>query len=131
MSKTAIRLRRLLPGLAHRLAYSLLAGLLTFVGAIIPFDRYQGLMHFIGRVLDFPVAVAGLVTSPFLTGIDLFFGQGVGEFMKPDEILRWHLQLAVPVYLALFYTPVAIRALCRAWRARRRRAEEQGQPKQP
>ncbi|HPD11695.1 MAG TPA: hypothetical protein PLN56_11975 [Methanoregulaceae archaeon] len=116
--------RQVIVGLLHRVAYSLLAGLLTFVGALFPFDRYQGVVSFITHVLDFPVAVAGLFTSPYLAGIDLFFGRGVGEFMKPDEILRWHLQLAVPVYLVLFYAPTAVRALYRRWRGRRARAEK-------
>lgn len=130
MSSPTMAPRRLLLGLAHRLAYSLLAGLLTFVGAIVPFDRYQALVHFVARVLDFPVAVAGLATSPYLAGIDMFFGKGVGEFMRPDEILRWHLELAIPVYLALFYAPVLARALYRRWRGPRTSAEEPAPAKQ-
>ncbi|NLH10890.1 MAG: hypothetical protein GX464_06025 [Holophagae bacterium] len=129
MRQPGVAIWRLLFGLANRLAYSLLAGLLTFVGALIPFDRYQGVMHLVARVLDFPVALAGLVTSPHLAGIDMFFGKGIGEFMKPDEILRWHLQLAVPVYLSLFYAPMVIRALYRRWRGPSRHAEEEEPPR--
>ena len=102
----AQRISSWLPGLSHRIAWALLFGTLTWAGSIFPLPQQSWLVR-AAIVLDYPVALAGLVLPPHLQGIDLFFARGAGHNMEPLTILVWHLRAAVLVYVGLLYIPNA------------------------
>jgi hypothetical protein len=110
-------------GFCHRLAYGLLASLITFIalGVGVQPGRYELVLVYLAKVLNLPVALVGLLTYPY-GGIDLWFGTGYGP--DPRQLLMQHLTFSLPIYLALFYAPAVIRALYRRWRASRTPAEE-------
>jgi hypothetical protein len=111
-------LRRLV-GFAHRLAYATALGFLSWAFAVLPYGRHPGIQAFLARLLDFPIAVAGLVLPDWLSGIDLFFGGSFGHWLRYDETLWLHLRAAIPVYVFLFYLPNLLKGgigLLRRWR---------------
>ncbi|MBP7798540.1 MAG: hypothetical protein KA072_07945 [Thermoanaerobaculaceae bacterium] len=115
-------------GFCHRLAYGLLASLITFIalGVGVQPDRFELVLFYLAKVLNLPVALVGLLTFPY-GGIDLWFGRGYGP--DPRQLLKQHLTFSLPIYLALFYVPAVIRALYRRWRGPSRHAEEEEYPR--
>jgi hypothetical protein len=127
MVASAGRTLKAVVGLVHRLAYSILIGLITYLLANLPlYEKGEPISigaHVLVLVLyflDFPIAVVSRLDIPYLAGIDLFFGHGVGEFMSPLEVLTWHLRLTILVYVPLFYLPKLLRAGVERWRQRSR-----------
>lgn len=100
---------RLLSGhtlcLFRRICYAVTIAVLVWL-----FYSRGGPLRVIAMVLDFPVALASLVLNEarLVTGIDLFFGRGVGEFMSSDQVLLWHMRATVLVYVPLFYLAAAL-----------------------
>jgi hypothetical protein len=61
--------------------------------------------HTLCYVFDLPVALVTRLGIPQVAGVDVYWFHGVGEFMPVDRMLAWHMRLAVPIYLVLFYIP--------------------------
>lgn len=111
-------------GLCHRLAYGLLASLITYTAlGVVGFEptRSELVLFYLAKALNLPVALVGLLTYPY-GSIDFWFGTGYGP--DPKLLLVQHLKFSMPIYLAVFYAPTAVRALYRRWRGRRARAEK-------
>ena len=120
-------------GFLHRLAYATLCGLATWTilateaSRVIngrPAPGAPQILIPIAMVLDYPIALVSRLRIPYFAGIDLFFGDGVGEFMPSGEVLSWHLRVAIPTYILLFYVPNVCEALGRGVRARWKRQRE-------
>jgi hypothetical protein len=114
-----------LVGFVHRVAYAVLFAFIIYFGARLPlYDNGQvisfgaGALVFFAHILDVPIALVSLLDMPYLAGLDLFFGHGVGEFMTSTEVLTWHVRLSILVYVPLFYLPQLVRALVRRMRQR-------------
>lgn len=116
---------RWLIGFVHRVAYATLISFVTWFLWTARFDTLplgRDLQLGIVNVLAYPVAMVSERTP--IDGwhaIDPFVDQPVGHNEPNERVLLWHLRLAVPVYVALFYVPNLV-----AWiiRVRRRRAIE-------
>lgn len=97
-------------GFCNRLAYASLVGVYVWLGTIEPSLWSVAVLRLLTRMLDLPVALAGLLLPMNTAFIDLFFNRGIREwaFVSPLRVLLWHLQVSVPVYLVLFYLPALI-----------------------
>ena len=67
----------------------------------VPDVVWEGICY----TFNWPVAMVTQLHIPYWVGLDAFYGRGVGEFMGPGEMLIWHMRVAVPVYMAIFYLP--------------------------
>src|SRR5688572_23379782 len=94
-----------LVGLIHRTVYATLFALVSWMACAMPLGPRVGLQTFTCKVLDWPVATAGLL-FPGWKGVDVFYGGVKCDFCTPSELLWGHLLLAVPVYVVLFYLPL-------------------------
>jgi hypothetical protein len=115
--------RRWLVGLSHRVACATLIGIYTWLFSYLPYSATPRLLGDLAYIFDFPVAAASLVLPFPFKGIDLFFGRGVGEFMSKETLLFWHLRVAIPVYVLLFYVPNLIKGGFGLIRKRKVRSE--------
>lgn len=110
-----------LAGLAHRIAYATVAGLLCWVFAVHSFQRIDpGVSRAIALTLDAPVVLANHLLPGEWRGLNLFSGQPQGEFISHEDILLLHLRAAIPTYVALFYLPNLLILGARSWKRRRR-----------
>lgn len=115
---------RLVIGFVHRLAYATLIGFVTWFLWTARFDTLplgHDLQLAVVRILAAPVVPASRLTSD--TGwkaIDPFTSDVVGHNEPSEKLLLWHLRLAIPVYVSLFYLPSLVRWLIH--RARHRHA---------
>ena len=98
-----------LVGVVHRVAY---AALISFIVWFLwtarfntlPFGR--DLQLGIVKVLDFPVAmVSEQMPRTGWRAIDPFTSDQMGHNEPDEKVLLWHLRLALPVYVVLFYLP--------------------------
>ena len=80
------------------------------------FHDHGPVLRFPALILDFPVALAGRILPgcEWVTGIDMFFGMGVGEWMPSETQLVWHLRASIVVYYPLFWAVGGIRRLLRS-----------------
>ena len=108
---------RYLIGFIHRVVYATLIGLLTWFTCATPFGEHRRLQTLICQVFDWPVATAGRLFKTW-HGLDVFYGGRSCDFCQPIDFVWSHLQLAVPVYVLLFYVPTLVR-----WIVRRRRSK--------
>ncbi len=110
-------------GLCHRLAYGLLASLITIAGIGIGVHpgRHERAVFYLGKVLNLPVALAERLTNSY-SGVELWFDRGLGS--PPDEPSLEYLKHSTPTYLVLSYLPTVIVALCRWWRGGGRSARD-------
>jgi len=121
---------RILIGFAHRVAYAALTALLTWHACTWPFGEsstQRKIATTVCYAFNFPTAIAGRITAPY-RGMDPFFDRG-GEwcdFCSPQQVLWYHVQFAVPVYVALFYLPTLALWIVRKRRARSRREQVAG-----
>jgi len=92
---------------SHRLAWSIVFGLAGFFPCVMPTDDgpLRVVYHSMCYVFDLPVALVTRLGIPYVAGLDVFWFRGVGEFTHPNEMLYWHMRVAVPTYLALLYLP--------------------------
>jgi hypothetical protein len=126
----AVKRWRPVIGFIHRVTYAMLIGFITWFLWIarfdtLPFDRdiQTGMI----KVLSFPVALVSEQTP--ITGwkaIDPFTKDIVGHNEPNEKVLLWHLRLAVPVYVVLFYLPNLGTWIIR--RARRKRHSQATAP---
>jgi len=84
---------------------------------ITPFDRLplpRSAVIIIGRVLDFPVALAGELLP--IRGMELVFEDHATwcDFCQPGEMFRLQMRIAIPTYILVLYLPNLLR-----WAARR------------
>jgi hypothetical protein len=94
----------LVVGFFHRLAYAIAVALVGFLLAVMPAGgKIDGGVT--AKVLDLPVALAGLVVPVTWKGVDLWFEPwSLGYLTFPEALLR-HLRIATPVYVLIFYLP--------------------------
>lgn len=110
--------KRTLLGFALRFAAAILISLLIWWLFVTPFDRLPiscAADLFIGRALDFPVALAGELLYP-IRGMELVFGDRFGtwcDFCQVEQMFWLQMRLSVPVYLLLLYIPTMLRWIAR------------------
>lgn len=113
-------------GLSHRVAYATAVALVGFLLAVMPAGaKVPGL----ARLLDLPVAAAGLLLPVTWRGVDLWFRPWEFHPYSSDHFvvgMLQHLRIAIPVYVLLFYVPNLFSGL-RRW-MRSRRGADQPQP---
>jgi amino acid transporter len=120
----AVRRWRWLLGFIHRIAYAVLVSFVVWFLWTARFDTLSLGRDFqlgIVKVLDFPVAMVS-ERMP-LTGwrsIDPFTRDQMGHNEPNEKVLLWHLRLAVPVYVVLFYLPNLFIWIVRRFRNRSR-----------
>ena len=121
MSKLQILTRHAV-GFCHRLAYGLLASLITFIALGVGPQpvRHELVLFYLGKLLNLPIALVEFITDSH-SGIELWFDRGLGS--PPDKPLLHYLKVSLPTYLVLFYAPTVIRALYRRWRGPRTLAQ--------
>ena len=96
-------------GFVHRFAYAVLFGFLGFVPCVIPLpddaviSLPRRLLEGICYTFNWPVSLVTRLQIPYFVGLDVFGYRGVGEFMSIGEMLIWHMRVAVPTFLAIFY----------------------------
>jgi hypothetical protein len=99
-------MKRAVLGFVHRFAYATVCAFLGFVPCILPYrDRPSPVFAAICYTFNLPVAVVTWLGIPYLAGLDAWRGRGVGESMSAGEMLVWHVRVAVPTYVVLFYVP--------------------------
>lgn len=110
---------RVLPGLAHRIAYATVVSVAIWYLLLVPFSEtslprplHDGLL----KLLDLPIAAVNTILPWQWKGIDAWSSERQPEYGSIWKLLYVHLRIAVPVYVALFYLPNAI-----AWIVRRAR----------
>jgi hypothetical protein len=115
---------KLLLGLCHRLAYATLISLIVFLAAIWP-EPYKGhqpsqAASVIVRILDAPIALAGLLVPCPYRGVDLVTPARFSCSPLPSPSALWyHLAIGIPAYLLLFYLPSFLLIGRRQWHRRR------------
>jgi len=111
-------MRRTLIGLAVRFLIATALSLLVWWLFITPFDRLPfppPAVHFIVRLLNFPVALAGELLDP-IRGIAVLFDDDGSwcDFCTVGEMFRRQMRIAIPTYLFLLYLPAVMRSIaCR------------------
>ena len=104
MSRNAVYtvLRPVVPLLARllrRVSYAVSIAVFVWL-----FHYGCGVLEYPAVLLAFPVSVACKLTGwDWVTGIRLFFGCGVGEWMSTQTEFAWHLRATIVVYVPLFY----------------------------
>lgn len=110
-------------GFFDRLAYATAVALGGFLLAVMPGPARVDPSGVVARLVDLPVALAGLILPAKWKGIDLWFSpEGLGYFTFPEALIR-HLRIAIPVYMFLFYLPSLAVV---GWRRLRHRHESPG-----
>lgn len=112
-------------GLSNRLVYAFFLAAVSFGLWVFPLGLHLDFAGVVARVLNLPVALAGLALPLELRGLDTWFHRSAVDPGNPTGTLVRHLRNAIPVYVLLFYVPNLLRA-GRGWRQRRRAAD--GQP---
>jgi hypothetical protein len=100
----------MLLGLSHRLAYAIAVALTGFFLIVMPIGLR---IEFLVRLLDLPVAAAGLLLPLEWRGIDLWFQPQEWGYVDPLQGLLRHLRVAIPAYVVLFYVPNVLSAVYR------------------
>lgn len=99
-------------GFLHRAAYAMLFAIAGWYSCIYPpaFSWQYSVQRLLCYALTYPIAVVGQVTRPF-QGMDLLFIQRSHwcHHCSAQELLWYHARFAVPVYIALFYVPAALK----------------------
>jgi hypothetical protein len=108
-------------GFIHRVVYATLIGFITWFLWTARYDTLplgRDAQNAIVKVLAAPVAFVSRLTPPAgWKALDPFTSDVVGHNEPNEKLLLWHLRLAVPTYVVIFYIPSLIRLLVR--RARR------------
>lgn len=112
-------MRRAATGFVVRLAIATAISVGAWLLMVMPFDRPLlplGMVTAIFRVIDFPVAVAGLLLYP-IRGIEVLFGAGDWcDFCSPAYFGWLQMRIAIPTYLFLLYLPSLPQPERRTWK---------------
>jgi hypothetical protein len=111
---------RWLLGFIHRVAYAALVSFVVWFLWTARFDTLplgRDLQLRIVSVLDFPVAmVSEQMPLDGWRSIDPFSRDQMGHNEPNEKVLLWHLRLAMPVYVVLFYLPNLVLWIVRRFR---------------
>src|SRR4051794_20285246 len=120
---TASGLKSLL-GFSHRVTYAALISFVVWFLWTARFDTLpfgRDLQLRIVSVLDFPVAIVSeQMPLQGWRSIDPFTRDQMGHNEPNEKVLLWHLRLAMPVYVVLFYLPNLVLSIMRRLRTRKK-----------
>lgn len=85
-----------------RLVIGVACALGSWSACVAPLDSHGAIKSVLCRALNWPVATAGLLFGNW-RGLDVFYGNASCEFCGAAAMFRYHMLLAVPVYVALIY----------------------------
>ena len=111
-------------GFCHRVAYAAFISQAVLLAAIAPLP-YQGyepskVVLAAVRILDAPIAFAGLLLPCQYRGMDLVTPQPLRCRSLPmPDFVAYHLVIGIPAYVLLFYIPTLFSAIHK-WRRIRR-----------
>ena len=119
--------RKIVFGLANRIAYAALVSALLWILVGLPMSYPYGFNGQLVFALDWPIAVATQILPCKEFALDVWFtgkgGEGCPEAYHPPvparEMFFNHMRVGIPVYAFLFYLPNIALGLVRWWCRRR------------
>lgn len=105
--------------LSNRVAYAFLFSAVSFGLYVFPLGLNLEVAGAVAKLLNLPVALAGLVLPLELRGLDMWFQRSAVNTADPTQTLMSHLRNSIPIYVFLSYLPAFGRA-GRDWLRRRR-----------